>query len=656
MMMFTNATQRPCSRFLPSLVALTLTCANASLATGQSAKPSPPASQAATRTLAAMQYRVSFPAPQTHYLEVEATVPTDRKPEIELTMPVWTPGSYLVREYARNVENVSAHAAGSANGPALAVDKTRKNHWRITTGGAAQVIVTYRVYSREMSVRNNWVDEKFALMNGAQTFMTLLEPRAARPHDVRIVLPSDWKISISGLPAAPDGAPNHYLAPDYDTLVDSPIVAGNPAIYEFEVSGKKHYLVNQGEGGIWDGKRSAQDVEKIVREAEKFWGSLPYEKYVFFNLLTDAGGGLEHRNSCTLMSSRWRTGTREGYLQWLNLVGHEYFHAWNVKRLRPIELGPFDYENENYTTGLFIAEGFTDYYGPLLVRRAGLSTEAEYARHVSDDIRELQTTPGRLVQPVDSASYDAWIKYYRPDENSNNVTVSYYTKGTIIAFLLDAKIRHATNGAKSLDDGMRLAFQRFGGPKGYTVDEFRKTVQEVAGIDLTDWWRKTIDSTDELDYTEALDYYGLRFTLFESGRRGRGSSAAPVSTGANGGDAEARRDPNRAYLGLATKNDNGRLVVTQVPRGTPGFDAGFSVDDEILAIGDFRVRADQLATRMEQYRAGQSVTFLVARRDELTKLTVTFGHEPEERWRLDPKPDATATQLQQRHAWLSGTR
>jgi predicted metalloprotease with PDZ domain len=510
-----------------------------------------------------------------------------------------------------------------------------------------------------MSVRNNWVDEKFALIVGAQTFMTLLEPHAIRPHEVQIVLPAEWKISITGLPAAADGAANHYLAPDYDTLVDSPIVAGNPAVYEFEVDGKKHYLVNQGEGGIWDGPRSAQDVEKIVREASRFWGGLPYEKYVFFNLLTDSGGGLEHRNSCTLMASRWRASTREGYAGWLSLVGHEYFHAWNVKRLRPIELGPFDYENENYTQGLWIAEGFTDYYGPLLVRRAGLVTDGEYLREVSGGIRELQTTPGRLVQPVDAASYDAWIKLYRPDENTPNTAISYYTKGAIIAFVLDAKIRHLTNGAKTLDDVMRLAFQRFSGPKGYTLEEFRKTVEEVAGTDLRDWWHKTVDTTDELDYTEALDVYGLRFTTFEPGeRRGRGGSGSPVAGTPNageGGGASASARANRAYLGLVTRNENGRLIVTQVHRGTPGFDAGFSVDDEILAIGDFRVRADQLAMRLESYHAGQTVTFLVARRDELTRLNVTFGHEPEERWRLEPKPDATPDQQHQRQTWVTET-
>jgi predicted metalloprotease with PDZ domain len=607
---------------------------------GVAQKPAAKSAAPPARTLAAISYTVSFPAPHTHYLEVEATIPTDRKPEIELTIPVWTPGSYLVREYERNVENL---AARGASGQALAFEKTRKNHWRITTGGAPQVTVTYSVYSREMSVRNNWVDEKFALMNGAQTFLTLLEPHATRPHEVRIALPANWKISITGLPSAPDHAADHYLAPDYDTLVDSPIVAGNPTVHEFEVSGKKHYLVNQGEGGVWDGARSVRDVEKIVRETEKFWGSLPYEKYVFFNLLTEAGGGLEHRNSCTLMASRWGTGTHDGYLSWLNLVGHEYFHAWNVKRLRPIELGPFDYENEVYTQALWIAEGFTDYYGPLLVRRAGLATDGEYMRHVSDDIRELQATPGRLAQPVERASYDAWIKQYRPDENSNNVTISYYTKGAIIAFLLDAKVRHASNGTKSLDDVMRLAFQRFSGVKGYTMDEFRKTAQEVAGTDFGDWWHKTLDSPDELDYAEALAYYGMRFGPFDSARRGRGGNAS-----------EGQRSPTRPWLGLTTRNENGRLLVTRVPRGTPGYDAGFSVDDEILAIGDFRVRADQLTARLDQYHQGDTLSVLVARRDELTRVSVTLGREPEEPWRLEPLPDATPAQVQQRTAWISG--
>ena len=359
-----------------------------------------------------IRYTLRFPAPHTHYVEVEAVVPTGRRPQIEMMMAVWTPGSYLIREFARHVEDVTARAA---DGKALAVAKSSKNRWLIQTGGAPAVTISYRVYCREMSVRTNWVESSFAMLNGAPTCITLVGGHA-RPHEVKFILPADWKTSLTGLPAAPGGGPHHYVAKDFDTLVDSPIVAGNPAVYEFEVDGKKHYLVNVGEGGVWDGPRSAKDVETIVREQRKFWGFLPYEKYVFLNMITEAGGGLEHSNSTLLMTNRWATRTRKGYIGWLGLVSHEFFHAWNVKRLRPVGLGPFDYENEVYTENLWVAEGITSYYDDLLLRRAGLMTQEEYLTSLSKLIEGVQTTPGRLVRSLEEASLDAWIKHYRPDE------------------------------------------------------------------------------------------------------------------------------------------------------------------------------------------------------------------------------------------------
>jgi predicted metalloprotease with PDZ domain len=544
------------------------------------------------QTLDPIRYTLSFPAPHTHYVDVEATVPTARKPEVDLMMAVWTPGSYLVREFSRQVEGLAARGGGTP----LRVTKTEKNHWRIETAGAPTITVAYRVYGREMTVRTNYVERQFALLNGAATYLTLTEPRAKRPHEVRLTLPAAWKITMTALPAVPGGAAHHYRAEDFDTLVDSPILAGNPAVYE-------------------------RDVEKIVREAVRMWGSAPYEKYVFLNLITEGSGGLEHKNSTVLMTSRWATSTRERYRSWLKLVSHEFFHAWNVKRLRPIELGPFDYDQEVYTTGLWVAEGVTDYYGDLIVRRAGLSDDAEYLQDLSQLVRSLQTTPGRLVQPIETASFDAWIRHYRPDENSPNVAISYYTKGAVLGFLLDAKIRKATNDAKSLDDAMRLAYQRFSGPKGYTAQEFRKTVHDVAGMDFGSWWHTVLETTTELDYTEALDWFGLRFK-------------AP--------DTRAER----ATLGLVTRVDNGRLLVSQVHRGTPGYDAGFNVDDEILAIGEFRVRPEAWATSMERYKPGQTASVLVARRDRLERLDVTFGREPADTWRLEASPDAPADRQQ----------
>jgi predicted metalloprotease with PDZ domain len=579
---------------------------------------------AAQRTAAPIRYTVSFPAPHTHYVEVTAAVPTDGQRIVEMMMAVWTPGSYLVREYARHVENVTAT---DASGRSLDVEKSDKNRWRVTTDGAPSVNVSYRVYAREMSVRTNWVDAGFALINGAPTFMTRAD-MTARPHEVILNPAAGWRRSLTGLPAMAGGE-HRYRAEDFDTLVDSPILVGNPAVHEFTVDGKPHFLVNEGEAGVFDGARAAKDVEAIVREHRRFWGDLPYDKYVVINLLTEASGGLEHKNSTVLITSRWTTRTRRAYVSWLELVSHELFHAWNVKRLRPVELGPFDYENEVHTRSLWIAEGFSDYYGDLLVHRAGLTTPEEYLDSLSAKIEELQTTPGRAVQSVELASFDAWIKYYRPDENGPNVSISYYTKGAVLAFLLDAKIRRATGGTKALDDVMRAAYAKYAGARGFTPAEFQRVAEEVSGVDLDGFWTSGVEGTRELEYQETLDTLGLRFR----------AAAVPTS---------------RAWLGATTRSDAGRLVVTQVRRDTPAMAAGLNVDDEILAIGDFRVRADQLASRLEQYKPGERVSMLVARRDRLLRLDVTFGAEPPREWRLEVNASATDAQKARLAEWLRG--
>jgi predicted metalloprotease with PDZ domain len=300
-----------------------------------------------------------------------------------------------------------------------------------------------------------------------------------------------------------------------------------------------------------------------------------------------------------------------------------------VKRLRPVELGPFDYENENYVKTLWVAEGFTDYYADILNKRAGIETTDEYLNALSNQIEQVQTIPGRLVTPVNMASFDTWIKQYRPDENTANMSINYYPKGAVIAFLLDAKIRKATNGARSLDTGMQWAMQRYSGEKGYTPDQFYAVMSEAAGTDLKGWFAKSAESTEELDYTEALEYYGLRFRPVDS------RTARP-------------------YIGGGTRNDAGRLVVTSVRRGTPGIDAGLNVDDEIIAIDDVRVRADGLAARLDQYKPGDKIALTVARRDRLMKLDVTLGPEPGRSWRLEPVANATAEQTSHLNALMDG--
>jgi predicted metalloprotease with PDZ domain len=583
-----------------------------------------PAAPVFAQPLEPVRYTLSFPAPLTHYVEVEATYPTDGQSEITLMMPVWTPGSYLVREYSRNVEALSATNSNRAR---LPVEKTRKNRWRVQTNGARSVAVHYRVYAHEMSVRTNWIDDEFALLNGAPTFITLLTA-LNRPHEVKLVLPTGWSRSVSAMPAG--NAPDTYRAADYDTLVDSPIVAGNPAIYEFSAAGKRHYLVNVAERGDWDGKKAAQDLAAVVQKTIDFWGAAPYDAYYFLNVIGGAGGGLEHKSSTVLNPSRDSTETRQDYLGWLSAASHEFFHAWNVKRLRPIELGPFDYENEVYTRSLWFVEGVTDYYADLQNHRAGVTTVDEYLGALSGEIANLQTTPGRLVQPAELASYDAWIKYYRPDDNSVNASISYYTKGLVIGFALDAKIRHLTGGAKSLDDLMRLMYQRFSGAKGFTSENLRATAVEIvggsSGPDLQRWLVRALETTDEIDYREALELFGLMFK--------------PVPS------------PPMVSLGVSTRAEDGRTIVTTVRRGSPAAQAGIDVNDAIVAVNDVPVSQSQLAPALARVGAGNSARITIGRRGIARAIDVTLAADPSQAWSLALKPDAAPAQRARLSAWL----
>ncbi len=574
-----------------------------------------------------IRYTLSFLAPHTHYVEVRAEIPAAGRNAVELMMAVWTPGSYLIREYERHVENVAATGEGGA---ALQVTKRAKNRWAIETGGAGRIVVTYRVYGREMSVRTNWIESGFALINGAPTFLTLAESHA-RPHEIALTLPSSWTRVVTALPPVAESA-HCFRAASYDVLVDSPLLAGSPVVYDFEVEGKMHRLVNEGEAGVFDGARAAQDLAAIVREHHRFWETVPYEQWVCINLMTETGGGLEHANAAVLMTSRWATRTRKAYLGWLELASHELFHVWNGKRLRPTTLGPFDYEREAHTHSLWVVEGITDYYGDLLLHRAGLSTRDEFFASLSDKIEMLQTTPGRQVQSIANASFDAWIKHYRPDENSPNTAISYYVKGAVVAFLLDLEIRRLSRGKRSLDDVMRAAYDKYSGTRGYTEQEFRALVEEVAGARLDSFWSSALEGTGELDYVDALATTGLRFRV-----------PSP----------EPGRTAGRATLGAVTKIDAGRLIVSQVRRGTPAHEAGLNVDDEILAIDDFRVRSDQLDSRLEQYVAGEPVTILVARRDRLLRLDMMLGAEPQKAWQLEVDPAASAAQRAVLDLWLA---
>lgn len=584
-----------------------------------------------------IRHTVSIPEPATHYVEVSSTFPvTDERDTMTVFMAVWTPGSYLVREFSRQVENVRFF---SPQGDLLPSTKVSKNRWQVETRGNEQVVMDYRVYARDMSVRTNFVDSDFALLNGASTFFVPVNAQAL-PHIVDLELPANWPDSASGLKRV-EGIAHGYRAENYNDLVDSPIVAGDLQRYEFTLQGKTHALVNVLEGRFWDGEKAIKDLEKLVKQQAKFWGSLPYEnKYLFLNLIVEWGGGLEHKNSTVLMTHRWAMSERDEYIDWLDTASHEFFHTWNVKRLRPVSLGPFDYESENYTRSLWIAEGFTSYYSGLLNHRAGLITQDEYLKSLASELYDIAHTPGRFVRSAAEASFDAWIKYYRPDENSINTNVSYYNKGEVIAFLLDARIRAATNNKKSLDDVMRLAYERYSGDAGYTPEQFREVVADVANDDVATWLYQASYTASDLDYDKALAWFGLTLD----------KSAKDDESGDEGKDDTW--NPHAAWLGVDLDFHGDNLFIDQIKRGTPAYEAGLNVGDELIAIDGIRITKDSFSDRMQHYPPQSEVKITFARRGELHEMNVTLGAKPATKWTLKVVEKPTKEQQAHLESWL----
>jgi predicted metalloprotease with PDZ domain len=575
-----------------------------------------------------ISYTVSMPRPDTHLLQVEMRVraagAANLPASLDLVMPVWTPGSYLVREFARHVQDFSAR--GDA-GRELAWRKTNKNTWRVETAGGREAVVSYVVYANELTVRTNQLNDRHAFWNNTALLM-YPEGHVGAPSTVRVRPFGNWKVA-TGLPAVA-GQPDTFRAENFDVLYDSPFLVADFRVLTFEVRDVPHRIVIAGEGN-YDAERLLRDVRKIVETASAMMGDLPYRDYTFLVILHSAGGGgLEHRNSTALVVRRFAFRPETSYLDFLSLVAHEYFHVWNVKLLRPDALGPFDYTAENYTRLLWVAEGVTSYYDNLLVRRAGLMSDRDYLRLLAATIRTIQNTPGRLGMSLEEASFDAWIKSYRPDENTINSAVSYYDKGALVALLLDMEIRRRTAGARSLDDVMRRLYGEFAKrDRNYTPADFQRAAEQVAGASLEEFFRRYVRGRAELDYNAALSAVGLQLLT-------------------------AAGDPSqqRAYLGANLRQDGDRLTVTNVPAGTPAYDQGLYAADQIVAVDGTRASLTFLNARLEEKRPGEELRLTVFRTDELRTVTIKLGGRAEENYRIAPVRNPTPEQTKNYEAWL----
>lgn len=576
-------------------------------------------------------YALAMPRPHTHLFEVAITIDGWNEPRLDLVMPSWTPGSYLIREFARHVQDFAVTSDGH---PTL-WEKSAKDAWSVHTPLNGRLKVTYRVYAHDLSVRTCHLDGTHGFANGAAVFMFVLG-HTQEPVTLEVAVPQRWQVATGLEPLGGGNGIFRFRARDYDELVDGPLECGTHRLLEFEVDGVPHRIALWGRGNE-DEARLTEDTRAIVKAQREFFGGVPYKRYVFIHHLASGRGGLEHRNSAVFLVDRFGFKPRAAYERFLELVSHEFFHVWNVKRVRPAPLGPFDYRRENHTRQLWTMEGVTSYYEKRFLLAAGLYSKDRFLGRIAEEISGLQSQPGRALQSLEQSSFDAWIKHYRPDENSGNTAVSYYQKGALVSMMLDLEIRALTSRKKCLDDVIKHLAHRatlddagFAEPDGYLAAV--ETVAGEHGGAFRRFFERYVAGTAELDYDAALRHAGLSVVW----------------------KAEAAGDGERAgWIGCATRTENGVLTIASVRADGPADTAGLYAGDELIALDGRRVDGARLPLRLAERAPGTTVRATVFRRDELVEVPVVLGDPPEESATIVPLERATVEQTAFREAWLS---
>lgn len=536
-----------------------------------------------------LRYHLSMPQPNAHYFAVKIDVDKNDQATQEFKLPVWTPGSYLVREFSKNLNQVKAI---DANGKALTVKKKSKNAWEVECAGAVSYTVFYEVYAFELSVRTPFLDNTHGFVPGAAVFM-YTENSRNQQGVVKVYPHQTFKKVSTALPSADiksEPGCQTFVFKDYDQLVDCPIEIGNQTEFSFTAAGVRHRVAMYGEAN-YDVSALQRDMAKVVEAATAVFGSNPNQDYLFIvHNVSDGQGGLEHMNSCVLSVSRW-SYSGSNYIGFINLVAHEYFHLWNVKRIRPIELGPFNYDQECYTSLLWVMEGFTSYYDELLLRRAGFYTPTEFLSKMQSQINYVEGSPGSRVQPVAHASFDAWIKAYRPNENSGNTTMTYYSRGAVLGAVLDAFIIQKSKGKQSLDGFMQLLYNKYAleQKRGFTEQEFELELSNYCGEDMRSFFTNYVNGTQIIPYQKYFEPMGIKVL-----------------------------DQTSTLTNFGVALEAGEVLkVRTVRSGSAAEDAGICVGDEILACDGYRIDKSELENKYNNLSIGSSIELLMARDGKL---------------------------------------
>jgi predicted metalloprotease with PDZ domain len=552
---------------------------------------------------------LSMPNPETHYFHVQLELTDFEETELILSLPVWAPGSYLIREFSQNINRISAK---DENGKQLSVEKVRKNKWKVLRNNAKKVIVNYEYYAFELTVRTSFLDMSHGYVNGTNIFMY---PEGYKDKEGRLtVVPhSSFEKVSTALNLLKDGEASdgkfEYSFQNYDELGDCPIEMGNHEEFSFEAAGITHRVAMYGVGN-YSIERLKTDMAKVIESTANVYGENPNKDYLFIIHNSDVGsGGLEHINSTTLNVNRW-TYEGRGYLPFLSLVAHEYFHLWHVKRFRPFELGPFDYDRENYTDLLWVMEGFTSYYDELILRRAGFYTEDQYLSKLRSTLNYVEGLPGNKVQPVAHSSFDAWIKAYRPNENSRNTTISYYSKGHLIAAVFDAMMIKKYKGKKSMDDFLQLLYTNYYKKenRGIKKEEFKKELEKFIGMDLTDFFNDHIYGTKTIDFAKYFAPLGLEISM---------------------------NDAEKVAFGVNASDSNGKLIVRSVTSGSEAEKAGLSPNDEIISFQGIRVGQSDFNKYLEELNVGSEFLLIISRDGLLEVLQAKMGTLPGVKYSFD---------------------